>query len=183
MPLIGNSSRALQSLALFRNYYERDLDTLSVLLKPMSPNSLNLAWQVLKGDTIRLQPWFIIRRVSWLYTVPYTNRCHRDCKGDWLHRGIWCISVREATSVIGMLSLWLPGTWSKAHWNCKMEFPSFSRWSWLRLFLFSFSSILNPGRFHTPWSNSACVSPLLNLCPRAQEPQLQKLYKQEKKLL
>ena len=42
---------------------------LKVLLKPTSPNSLNLAWKVLKGDTIRLQPWFIIRRVSWLYIV------------------------------------------------------------------------------------------------------------------
>ena len=45
------------------------LYTLSVLLKSTSPNSLNLAWKVLKGDTIGLQPWFIIRRVSWLYTV------------------------------------------------------------------------------------------------------------------
>ena len=62
--------------------------TLCVLLKPTPPNSLNLAWKVLKGDTIRLQPWFIIRRVSWLYIVAYTNGCHKDYKGDWLHRGL-----------------------------------------------------------------------------------------------
>ena len=59
-----------------------------VLLKPTSPNSLNLAWKVLKRDIIRLQPWLIIRRVSWLYIVAYTNRCHKDYKGDWLHRGL-----------------------------------------------------------------------------------------------
>ena len=46
--------------------------------KPTSPNSLNLTWKVLKGDTVRLQPWFIIRRVRWLYIVAYTNRCHKD---------------------------------------------------------------------------------------------------------
>ena len=60
--------------------------TLSVLLKPTSPNSLNLTWKMLKGDTIRLQPWFIVRSVSWLYIVAYTNGCHQDYKGDWLHR-------------------------------------------------------------------------------------------------
>ena len=62
--------------------------TLSVLLKPISPNSLNLSWTVLKGDTKKLQPWFIIRRVGWLYTAAYTNGCHKDYKGDWLHRGL-----------------------------------------------------------------------------------------------
>ena len=62
--------------------------TLSVLLKPTSPDSLNLAWKVLKGDAVRLQPWFIIRRVSWLYIVVYTKGCHKDYKGDWLHRGL-----------------------------------------------------------------------------------------------
>ena len=61
---------------------------LSILLKLTSPNSLNLAWKVLKGDTIRLQPWFIIRRVSWLYIVAYTSGCHKDYRGDWLHRGL-----------------------------------------------------------------------------------------------
>ena len=98
------------------------LYTLSVLLKPTSPNSLNLAWKVLKGDSIWLQPWFIIRRVSWLYIVAYTNGCHKDYKGDWLHRrllhsfwrwepwnGIWCLSVQEASLAIRMLSPWLPG--------------------------------------------------------------------------
>ena len=49
---------------------------------------LNWAWKMLKGDTIRLQPWFIIRRVSWLYIVAYTSGCHKDYKGDWLHRGL-----------------------------------------------------------------------------------------------
>ena len=29
--------------------------------------------------------------------------------------GIWCLSVQEACSVIGMLSPWLPGTESKVH--------------------------------------------------------------------
>ena len=71
-----------------RPTFVKTLYTLSVLLKPTSPDSLNLAWKVLKGDTIRLQPWFIIRRVSWLYIVAYTNGCHKDYKGDWLHRGL-----------------------------------------------------------------------------------------------
>ena len=52
-----------------RPTFVKTLYTFSVLLKPTSPDSLNLAWKVLKGDTIRLQPWFIIRRVCWLYTV------------------------------------------------------------------------------------------------------------------
>ena len=43
---------------------------------------------MLKGDTVRLQPWFIIRRVSCLYIVAYTSGCHKDYKGDWLHRGL-----------------------------------------------------------------------------------------------
>ena len=64
------------------------MKSLSVLLKPTSPHSLNLGWKVLKGDTIRLQPWFLIRRVSWLYTVAYTSGCHKDYKGDWLRLGL-----------------------------------------------------------------------------------------------
>ena len=68
--------------------FVKTLDTLSVLRKPTSPNSLNLGWKVLKRATVRLQPWFIIRRVSWLYIVAYTNRCHKDYKGDWVHRGL-----------------------------------------------------------------------------------------------
>ena len=36
--------------------FVRTLYTLSVLLKPTSPNSLNLAWKMLKGHTIGLQP-------------------------------------------------------------------------------------------------------------------------------
>ena len=35
---------------------------------------------------------------------------------------IWCLSVQEASSAVGMLSPWLPGTWSKAHSKYKMEF-------------------------------------------------------------
>ena len=102
--------------------FVKTLYTLSVELKPTSPNSLNLAWKVLKGDTIRLQPWFIIRRVSWLYIVAYTNGCHKDYRGDWLQGDyyilfgngkswyrIWCLSFWEASSAIGMLSPWLPG--------------------------------------------------------------------------
>ena len=68
--------------------FVKTLYTLSVLLKPTSPNSLNLGWKVLKRATVRLQPWFIIRRVSWLYIMAYTSGCHKDYKGDWLHRGL-----------------------------------------------------------------------------------------------
>ena len=71
-----------------RPTFVKTLYTLSVLLKPTSPNSLNLVWKVLKGDTTSLQPWFIIRRASWWYTVAYTNGCHKDYKCDWLHRGL-----------------------------------------------------------------------------------------------
>ena len=35
--------------------FVKTLYTLSVLFKPTSPNSLNLAWKVLKGDTTTLQ--------------------------------------------------------------------------------------------------------------------------------
>ena len=58
------------------------------MLKLPFPNSLNLAWKMLKGNVIRLQPWFKIRRVSWLYSVAYIKACHKDHKGDWPHRGI-----------------------------------------------------------------------------------------------
>ena len=63
--------------------FMKTLYTLSVLLKPTSPNSIpkNLAWKVLKGDTIRLQPRLIIIRV-------YTPGCHKDYKADWLRRGL-----------------------------------------------------------------------------------------------
>ena len=71
-----------------RPTFVKTLYTLIVPLKLTSPNSLNLAWEVLKGDAIRLQPGFIIRRVSWFYIEAYTNRCHKDDKGDWLHRGL-----------------------------------------------------------------------------------------------
>ena len=85
------------------------------MLKPTSPNSLNLAWKMFKGDTIRLQPWFIIRRVSWLFIVTYTNGpikitkvidYIRDYyilsgKGKSRYR-IWCLPVRKAYSPIGM---------------------------------------------------------------------------------
>ena len=36
--------------------FVKTLYILSVLLKPTSPNSLNVTWKVLKGDTIRLRP-------------------------------------------------------------------------------------------------------------------------------
>ena len=71
-----------------RPTFVKTLYTLSVLIKPTSPGSLSLTWKVLTGDTIRSQPWFIIRRVSWLYTVAYTSGCHTDYKGDWLRRGL-----------------------------------------------------------------------------------------------
>ena len=63
--------------------FVKTLYTLSVLLKPTSPDSLNLAWKVLKGDTIKLQPWFILRRVSWFCIVAYTNACPKDLQ-RWL---------------------------------------------------------------------------------------------------
>ena len=62
--------------------FVKTLYTLIVPLKLTSPNSLNLPWKVLKGDAIRLQPGFVIRRVSWFYIEAYTNRCHKDYKGD-----------------------------------------------------------------------------------------------------
>ena len=134
----------------------KTLYTLSVLLKNTSENSLNLAWKMLKGDTIRLQTWFIIRRVSWLDTVAYTSGCHKDYKGDWLHRGllhsfwrreilVWN-RVYQSRRPVGMWSPWLPGTYSKVHWQCKMEFPSFSRWIQVGLFLSSFRC--NKSKYH-----------------------------------
>ena len=37
------------------------------------------------------------------------------------------------------------------------------------------SLIPDPGRFHMPWGNQACVPQLLHLCSRAYEPQLLRL--------
>ena len=39
-----------------RPTFVKTLYTLTVLPKPTSPDSLNIAWKVLKGDTSRLQP-------------------------------------------------------------------------------------------------------------------------------
>ena len=130
--------------------FVKTLYTLSVLLKHTSPDSLNLAWKVLKGDTIRLQPWFIIGRIRWLYIVAYTNGCHKDYKSDWLHRGLSHSFWLREILVWNLVFISLGGQFghmyvipmatrhvSKAHWKCKMEFPSFSRWSQLGLSLFS----------------------------------------------
>ena len=57
--------------------------------------------------------------------------------------GVWTsLSVWEASLAVGMWSPWLLRTWSKAHWKCKTEFPSFSRGSQLGLFLSSCNMIL-----------------------------------------
>ena len=87
----------------------KTLYTLSVLLKPTSTNSLNLAWKVLKGDTVRLQPWFIIRRASWLYIVACPNGCHKDYKGDWLHRGLLHSFWRQEILVCNLVFISLGG--------------------------------------------------------------------------
>ena len=139
-----------------RPTFVKTLYTLSILLKPTSPGSLNLAWKVLKGDAIRLQPWFIIRRVRWLYIVAYTSGSIKITKvigyiGDYYILfgdgkswcGVWTsLSVWEASLAVGMWSPWLLRTWSKAHWKCKTEFLSFSRWSQLSLFLSSLSPMV-----------------------------------------
>ena len=145
-------SRVSSSARTPADFYE-NLLYLKCTAQTHIPKFLKPSLGNVKGDTIRLQPWFLIRRVSWLYTVAYTNECHKDYKGDWLHRELshsfwrqeilgWnlCVSVREASSAVGMLSAWLPGTWSKAHCKCEMEFPSLSRWSQLGLFLSSLTS-------------------------------------------
>ena len=110
---------------------------------------------MLKGDTTSLQPWFIIRRASWWYTVAYTSGCHEDYEGARLHHGLLCpfwqqeilvwnlvFISPEASLAVGVLSPWLPGAESKVHWKCKTEFPSFSRGSQLGLFLSSCNMIL-----------------------------------------
>ena len=89
--------------------FVKTLYTLTVLLKSTSPYSLNLAWKVLKGDTTRLQPWFITRRVSWLYTVAYTNGCHKDYKGDWLHKGLLHSFWRQEILVWSLVFISLGG--------------------------------------------------------------------------
>ena len=48
------------------------------------PKVLKTRLESVKGWYNQLQPWFIVRRVSWLYT----NGSHKDYKGDWLHRGL-----------------------------------------------------------------------------------------------
>ena len=79
------------------------------MLKPTSPNSLNLAWKMSKGDTIRLQAWFIIRRVSWLYTAAYTSECRQDYKGDWPYRGSLHSFWRQEISVWNLVFISLGG--------------------------------------------------------------------------
>ena len=98
------------------------LHTLSVLLKPTSPKSLKLAWKVLKGGTIRLQPSFIIRRVSWFYIVAYTSGCHKDDKGDWLHRGLFHSFRRREILVWNLVFISLGG-----QFGCRYVIPMATR--------------------------------------------------------
>ena len=51
--------------------------------------------------------------------------------------GIWCLSVREASLAMGMLS---HGYQAHLTEKGKVEFPSFSRWSQLGLFLSSLTT-------------------------------------------
>ena len=102
--------------------FVKTLYTLSVLLKPTSPDSLNLAWKVLKGDTIRLQPWFLIRRVSWLYIVGYINGCRTDYKGDWLHKGLLHSFWRQEISVWSLVFISLGG-----QFGCRYVIPMATR--------------------------------------------------------
>ena len=97
--------------------------------------------------------------------VMHCSLHHEDYKADWLHRGllhsfwqretwVWNLGFVSlgGQSAVGMLSPWLPGTQSKAHWKGKIEFPSFSRCSELSLFLSSLTetlSFLELGHFHT----------------------------------
>ena len=127
---------------------------------------------MLRGDTVRLQPWFIIRRVSWLYIVACTNGCHKEYKGDWLHRGLLHFFRRQEILIWNLVFIILGGHFnlryvismghivqssvkvragiqSKVHWECKMEFSSFPRWSQLGLFLSSFSHY---AILWTPWT-------------------------------
>ena len=85
------------------------------MLKPTPPNSLNLAWKVLKGDTVRLQPWFKIRRVSWLDIVAYTNGCHKAYKGDWLYRGLLQSFWQWEILVWNLMFVSLGGQFSQRH--------------------------------------------------------------------
>ena len=68
--------------------FVKTLYTLSVRAQDPTPNSLNLAWKMLKGDAVRSQPWFTVRRVSCLYTVAYASWCPKGYRGDWRHGGL-----------------------------------------------------------------------------------------------
>ena len=106
----------------------KTLYTLSVLYKPTSPNSWYVPWKLLKGDRTRLQPWFIIRRVSWLYIVTYTNGCHKDYKGDWPHRGLLYLSHHQKM----ISSKQKKKNQKKIWWSCfipHVEYGAF-RWPW-----------------------------------------------------
>ena len=120
--------------------FVKTFNTLSVLLKPKSPNSLNPSLESVKGRYNQvtavthnqkgqlvihctLHQWVPSRLERWLITkvIDYIGD-HHILFGDgksWCE--IWCLSVWEASSAIVMLSPWLPGTWCEVHWKCKME--------------------------------------------------------------
>ena len=146
------------------------------MFKPSSPNSLNLAWKMLKGNVIRLQPWFKIRRVSWLYIVAYTNGCHKDNKGDWLHRGLfhsfwwWEILVWNLVFISPGGLFGHRYVVSLATKHIVQSLPrmqkgvSFSRWSHFGLFLSSFT--FNDVLAKTCFSNLRCLIFRRTFCSR-----------------
>ena len=79
---------------------------------------------MLKGDTIRLQPWFIIRRGSWLYTVlPLLSRFSRVrfCDPiDGSPRGFLVPGILQARTLE-----WVAISFSKA-WKWKVKVKSLS---------------------------------------------------------
>ena len=93
MESLGMSPGALPSGVWFSSWYVVSIDTGHIAQNPQSsprwsPDfKMKPVLSVSSFNTIRLQPWFILRRVSLLYIVAYTNGCHKEYKGDWLHRG------------------------------------------------------------------------------------------------
>ena len=111
-----------------RSTFLKTLYTLGVCAQSPIPQFLKLSLENVKGRHNQIIAMIHNQRVSCLYIAAYTNGCHKDYKGGWLQRdyyivsgdwkswyGIRCLSFWEACSVIGMLSPWLPGTYSEVH--------------------------------------------------------------------
>ena len=62
--------------------FVKALSTLSVCAQAHLPKFLKPSLENIKGRYNQVTAMIHNQKVSWLYTVAYTNGCHKDYKGD-----------------------------------------------------------------------------------------------------